>query len=489
MQKRITGALLDPFDPRDFPLGELTSAIDIAQQPDSKITDISMIPVLNQEGQPACVGYARATILTYLQYKETGKVEQISPDFGYALAKMFDGLPDMFGTFPRILAEKNIDVGALLAKDFKRDLSLPHNEYKALDLTQKIKIKAAPQRLKAYGNLARMEAALVQAILYYDLLEVSLPCDGYWSGTPVKNRSTNTGLHRIVVFGYERREDDTYFHFRNSWGTAWGNGGNNTFAWKDFANLIFDMYGFTDIPNEQLAEIKKIPVDLSYKWNTDLKRGSKSKDVQMLQFALKLEGCMDLLVPTDITFGPKTELAVIAFQKKYKLPTVGICGPQTRAILNQHYAPVSVISSLDRWAYAIQSHEGYYAPGRPGYPLGSIAWRCNNPGNIRCFGKYKQMAKGCHAQNYCIFESYEAGFDALKMLLRDAASGKSTVYSPEMPLYSHTFNPALPRSTKNMPGFFQVYAPTGDGNSPSTYALAVAKAIGVPVDTRIKNLI
>lgn len=489
MEIRNTGALLDPFDIRDIQLGSLAGAIDITKQPDKKITDISMIPVLDQKQQQSCVGYARAVILTYINYKETGKVELVSGDFGYALSKMFDGYPDMEGTYPRVLALKNIDIGSVLAKDFTRDLSLPHADYKKLDLTTTLKIKAAPLRIKSFGNVARSEAELVQAILDYDLVEITLPCDGQWSGTPFTNKSSRLGYHRVVLYGYERRENDTYFYIRNSWGETWAEKGNGVFAWSLFNNQIFDLYCFVDIPNAQLDEVKKIPLDLSYTFKKDLKKGMKDKDVLQLQFALKLEGCMDILVPTVENFGPKTEDAVKILQQKYKLPETGLCGPLTRAVLNQRYAPTTIVkNALDKWAFSIQSHEGFYPPG-PRFPIGSMSWRNNNPGNIRCFGKYKQKAGRCSDRNFCIFISYEKGFDALKELLTDAATGKSTVYSPDMPLFSTTFNASLPRSSKNIPGFFQVYAPASDGNSPSTYALAVARAIGVPVETPIKNLI
>jgi peptidoglycan hydrolase-like protein with peptidoglycan-binding domain len=64
-----------------------------------------------------------------------------------------------------------------------------------------------------------------------------------------------------------------------------------------------------------------------------LKRGSRGEDVRRLQEALKRLGFDP--GPIDGIFGPKTEAAVKAFQKKYGLVVDGIVGPQTWAKINE----------------------------------------------------------------------------------------------------------------------------------------------------------
>ncbi|MEI6297030.1 MAG: peptidoglycan-binding protein, partial [bacterium] len=81
----------------------------------------------------------------------------------------------------------------------------------------------------------------------------------------------------------------------------------------------------------------KIPV-ANYKivnFTTNLVRGTKSDDVKKLQELLATDS---EVYPSGIvngTFGPLTEKAVIAFQKKYSLPQVGRVGPATRAKLQE----------------------------------------------------------------------------------------------------------------------------------------------------------
>lgn len=471
--ERKNGALLDPIDARDISLGAISNVASDALErigafPDEKYTDISKIPVLDQADKPACVGYARAVYLSWFLYNETYNKNLVSPRFIYAISKMFDGIPDQMGTYPRIAALQNINIGALMEDDCKSDTSLQYNDFIALSLDEKTKIKAALQKISAYVTLEKSEVELVRALNEHGLVEVSLPCDGKWKESPIKNKKAD-GYHRVLVYGYKREEDDTYFYFRNSWGEDWGKKGNGFFAWKDFYETIRDMYIFVDIPESKLAEIRRIPLDLSHRWLVWMKPGSSGADVRALQYAMKLEGCMNVLEPVDGSYGLKTREAVAKYQKKVGITSDGICGSDTLRFLNESYSKEDL---LTKWALTIQSHEGYFAPNKM-HPLGTRSWRNRNPGNIRFRGTFAKMATGKDDKDFCIFPSYEVGLEALKLLLKNAATGKSSLYKPSDTLVQ----------------FFSRYAPANDGNNPHVYALEVAKKLGVPVDTPISKLI
>lgn len=66
----------------------------------------------------------------------------------------------------------------------------------------------------------------------------------------------------------------------------------------------------------------------------NLEPGSRGEDVRQLQITLKV---LDLLTPDSITsyFGPKTRVAVMAFQKRQGIEQLGIAGPKTRSLLNK----------------------------------------------------------------------------------------------------------------------------------------------------------
>lgn len=236
----------------------------------------------------------------------------------------------------------------------------------------------------------------------------------------------------------------------------------------DLNNYCFDTY-----PPFDLTVPREFPIHFALKGLVDvvpvvprtLTIGMKGEDVRQLQTDLKKLGYFTFYTVTDY-FGENTKKAVIKFQKANGLNAEGFFGPLTRAklaeALKKNSEPV-VSSKLDAWALAIQSFEGYFP--------GSRAYRNNNPGNIRFVGQ--KEATGKDDKGFCIFPDYKTGFEALKSLLRRAAEGKSTYYNKEGDLFA----------------WASVYAPASDNNAPKTYAEFVAKKIGVPVSTPIKNLL
>jgi hypothetical protein len=119
-------------------------------------------------------------------------------------------------------------------------------------------------------------------------------------------------------------------------------------------------------------------------------------------------------------------------------------------------------------------HEGWSPPSAK-FPIGTRSFRNNNPGNI----KYGSFAESCGAtgkddNGFAKFDSYLDGFNALKALINNAATGKSSIYKPTMTLDQ----------------FFSKYAPSSDGNDPSAYARTVARKLGVDYKVfQIKELV
>ena len=118
---------------------------------------------------------------------------------------------------------------------------------------------------------------------------------------------------------------------------------------------------------------------------------------------------------------------------------------------------------LDLFCRAIQEFEGYYP--------GSRSFINRNPGNIRFLNQL--TAIGQDNLGFCIFPTYEAGYQALKNLIIAACSGKSRVYFPTMSILA----------------FFNKYAPESDNNPTGAYAAFVAKKIGEPITFLIRDLI
>lgn len=106
-------------------------------------------------------------------------------------------------------------------------------------------------------------------------------------------------------------------------------------------------------------------------------------------------------------------------------------------------------------ASTIQQVEGYYP--------GSVAYRNNNPGNLRYVGQ--AGATGADANGFAIFPDYATGRQALNDQIQlYAARGLS------------------------VQGMMNIYAPASDGNDPNSYAARVAGALGVDPSTSLLSL-
>lgn len=185
-----------------------------------------------------------------------------------------------------------------------------------------------------------------------------------------------------------------------------------------------------------------------------IKFGNSGLDVQELQKLLNDAGfdCGK----ADSYFGEKTLNALKKFQRARNLTVDGVYGPKSRSELTKKK------SKLDLWAQAVQKFEGW-SPS-------TLSFKNNNPGNLKFIGQ--SSALGADSRGFAVFRDYEAGLEALKAQLRHCAT-KSTYYKPDGDLNA----------------WAAVYAPASDNNQPTIYAKFVADYIGVPISTKIKDLL
>lgn len=115
---------------------------------------------------------------------------------------------------------------------------------------------------------------------------------------------------------------------------------------------------------------------------------------------------------------------------------------------------------------------------------GTIAWRFNNPGNIRPPRKGKQLIMGAIGvgktkknASFLIFKSYAEGRLQKKQLLRRAYNDR-TIYT----MLTGIPNPDEPGT------LMKGYAPATDNNDPLRYANAISKHTGLPITTRLSDI-
>jgi hypothetical protein len=127
-------------------------------------------------------------------------------------------------------------------------------------------------------------------------------------------------------------------------------------------------------------------------------------------------------------------------------------------------APLPV-SRLDDLCLAIRSMEGWR--------VGSRSWRNNNPGNLKCTFYTRSLgAVRADKDGFAVFLTPDAGMQALRQFLKDAAAGLLRAYKKNITLQE----------------FFAVYAPSFE-NDPKGYSFFVAKELGVPVTTPLATLV
>lgn len=98
---------------------------------------------------------------------------------------------------------------------------------------------------------------------------------------------------------------------------------------------------------------------------------------------------------------------------------------------------------------------------------GSLAWRNNNPGNIRngSFAESHGAYAGKSSSGFAVFPTYEQGAAAIVELLKT-------------PTYSG----------KTIAKAISTYAPSSDNNDPVAYAAHVERATGLQADTVMNTL-
>jgi len=150
--------------------------------------------------------------------------------------------------------------------------------------------------------------------------------------------------------------------------------------------------------------------------------------------------------------------------RNYLLQLIGLYQKQLDDLIKAQQS-----NKLDLFCKAIEKHEGYFPPSVK-YPKGSVAWRNKNPFNLRYAFQPKSIGKD--SLNFAVFKTYEDGFTTGKQMIINAITGKSKVYKPDDTILQ----------------FFGKYAPSFE-NDTLRYAEMVAKAVGVPITFKIKDLL
>lgn len=119
---------------------------------------------------------------------------------------------------------------------------------------------------------------------------------------------------------------------------------------------------------------------------------------------------------------------------------------------------------VSKLADAITQMEGYFPPGTPGYPNGSLAWQNNNMGNIRFVPNgYNYPGASMGASGFAKYPTPEIGRQALE----------------------HQITVQVNKG-QNLTQFFDQYAPASENNT-QNYINTVAQQTGLDPSVQLKQ--
>jgi hypothetical protein len=206
------GALQSPPDERDYQAAELYAALGI--EPATAFASSYVIPerppILYQDGLPQCVAYSTSAMKSWQDRHD-----------GAGFVNLDEG---------RFFAA----IGGTSAGAYVRDAMA---EMVVDGYPEQGGANAAKHRVKAYYAIPHTADGLRAAILALGAVVIATPWYASWfrpldSGLlPAPDRQV--GGHAILAVGW----DIFGLRLRNSWGTAWGVGGECTLPWRYVAGL------------------------------------------------------------------------------------------------------------------------------------------------------------------------------------------------------------------------------------------------------------
>jgi hypothetical protein len=407
-----------PKDSRDFVLGAAYILPPLSELPEE--FSLGHLTIKNQGDSDMCTAYATCGA------SEIQEGVALLPEYSFALSKELSGDPQEWGQDLRVACKAHTKVGAVEESE-REELQLhpirSEREIKCYPVA--LRDKAIQHRKKSYFKVEGPYDAFddIRATIWKFRMENrAVPLGILWNynpASPIITTPTTEGTgHAMYATGWTKDGLEVV----NSMGEFVGDQGVFYIS-REVINRWVPEYGafmFSDLTPEEYMEL--------------------IRPKALLSFKAILEGMVELLT--------------------------GFLN-----LKRQGYPPVKVDSvlppatGLDKFCRAVQKHEGWFE--------GSRSYRNNNPGNFRFSTLLQDLgAVGKDAQGFCVFETYESGFQALRTFVTYAAENRLRAYK-----------------NCTIRSFFLSYAPPGDNNNSSAYAAFVANFIGVSLDTKVADAI
>lgn len=362
-ESRGSGVIPDTIDDRDIYVSQFQKQD--AELPKNHIVSLDHLEVLDQGSKGACVAHALAVVVAYLDYEETSakssaptKSVTMSARWLYAMCKLFDGVPNQVGTYPRIGASILKKYGCIEENRWlPNDTNQSEEAYKTTKQIKDTLEAASVRKIKGFARVDAQVDAIKLALVNNKILTAAFKVSA-WLSLPLPFSKLGT-WHYVVIYGYETTDDNrTKLYIRNSWGTKWlswiigrWSNGSGYLILEDYiaSNTITDIYAFTDIPANLLKWVQNRP----YRFKKNFGIGNFGPEVRELQkmlnedpnttIALDGPGSKDM---ETSTFGPATRAALIKWQTINGITPTGYFGPLSLKKANERIPQTSLVDAI-----------------------------------------------------------------------------------------------------------------------------------------------
>ncbi len=222
-EERSLGCLPSPMDRRDYPT---IAFYPIATSHSNDYQPKELIKAEFQGGVGACVAFGQELQTAYHEFKERGTLERFDQNYIYRnrLLEHHQGE----GMHPR-QAYSMLRVWGVPPKGlFPFTTPRPYSILKDIPLTPEMNSKAVHQRIRSYFQVGNNETE-VKTALEHGPVGITIPVYQSFNDCPnsgilrLPNTASETllGYHFIVIIGWKRINNITYWVIQNSW-RRWG---------------------------------------------------------------------------------------------------------------------------------------------------------------------------------------------------------------------------------------------------------------------------
>ena len=247
----IPGGLPHLPDNRDIPLSAFQP---ITAIPPSYFTDISSLPVNNQNQIGSCVGQASSVLKEQQEVDEHVHFINLAARWIYAQCKKIDNYSGQ-GTYVQTALKVLQDMGVCYEYQFPND-GIISDHAKYIDLSEAnydASETASHAKIKSYAFVSPLTWDGIKQAIYNNktiVLAMAGSNDG-WRQQPILPPNPVAWYHAVVAYGF----DENFIYFRNSWSQYWGDNGNGKFG-QDYLPFISVAATAVDVPDSLLDPLK-----------------------------------------------------------------------------------------------------------------------------------------------------------------------------------------------------------------------------------------